>query len=244
MKVALFVPCYVDQFYPEVAKASLSLLKKMGLSVEVPLGQTCCGQPMANSGYDQLGKSCNHHYIDLFDGYDYVVSPSGSCVLHIKEHLKDEQRKNAAAHLRERTYELTEFLTDVMKIEKLNASFPYKVGIHQGCHGLRGLHLGSMSETMTASFSKPEYLLRMVDGISISYPERIDECCGFGGTFCVFEEAVSVNMGETRIAEHEANEVDFITSNDMSCLMHLEGILKRKNSRVKVKHIAEILNHG
>lgn len=243
MKVALFVPCYIDQFYPDVAKASLSLLKKLGVSVDVPMGQTCCGQPMANSGYDHFGKSCNHLYVDLFDGYDYVVSPSASCVLHIKEHLKDEKRQTAAAQLRAHTFELTEFLTDVLKVEKLTAKFPFKVGIHQGCHGLRGLHLGSMSETMTSSFSKPEQLLRLVEGITISYPARIDECCGFGGTFCVFEEAVSVHMGETRIAEHQANEVEVITSNDMSCLMHLEGILKRQHSSVKVKHIAEILNH-
>lgn len=244
MKIALFVPCYIDQFYPEVAKASLSLLQKLGLDVHVPMGQTCCGQPMANSGYDYLGKSCNHLYIDLFEGYDYVVSPSGSCVLHIKEHLKDDKRIEAAAKLKQRSFELTEFLIDVLQLKDLPARFPYKVGIHQGCHGLRGLHLGSMSETMLPEFSKPEQLLRMVEGITISYPQRIDECCGFGGTFCVFEEAVSVHMGETRIAEHQANEVDYITSNDMSCLMHLEGILKRQNSKIKVKHIAEILNQA
>lgn len=244
VKVALFVPCYIDQFYPDVAKASLLLLQKLGVSVDVPMGQTCCGQPMANSGYDHLGKSCNHHYIDLFDGYDYVVSPSASCVLHIKEHLKDEKRMAKADHLRKHSYELTEFLTDILKVDRLNARFPHRVGIHQGCHGLRGLHLGSMSETMNPVFSKPEQLLRMVKDITISYPERIDECCGFGGTFCVFEEAVSVRMGESRITEHQANDVEFITSNDMSCLMHLEGILSRQKSSVKVKHIAEILNHA
>lgn len=244
VKIALFVPCYIDQFYPQVAIASLSLLTKLGLEVEVPLGQTCCGQPMANSGYNHLGKSCNANYLDLFQDVDYVVSPSGSCVLHIKEHLFDEKRKAAAEKLRSNTYELTEFLTDVLRIEKLDATFPYRVGIHQGCHGLRGLHLSSMSETMDATFSKPEQLLNLVEGIQLTYPERVDECCGFGGTFCVSEEAVSVHMGESRIGEHEANQVDYITSNDISCLMHLEGILKRKKSPIKVKHIAEILNHS
>lgn len=244
MKVALFVPCYIDQFYPQVAKASLELLIKLGVQVDVPAGQTCCGQPMANSGYHSLGSGCNKHYIDLFKDYEYVVSPSGSCVLHIKEHLNDDKRKDEVDHLRHNCFELTEFLTDVLKVERLSAKFPYKVGIHQGCHGLRGLHVASMSETMHHPFSKPERLLSMVEGLRFFYPARIDECCGFGGTFCVFEEAVSVNMGETRVAEHEANQVDYITSNDMSCLMHLEGILKRKNSTLQIKHIAEILNHS
>ena len=133
-------------------------------------------------------------------------------------------------------------MTDILKVDQLNARFPHRVGIHQGCHGLRGLHLAGMSETMLTPYSKPEQLLKMVGGIELCYPKRIDECCGFGGSFCVFEEAVSVSMGEDRICEHEKNQVEFITSNDMSCLMHLEGILKRKKSQVRVKHIAEILN--
>jgi L-lactate dehydrogenase complex protein LldE len=124
----------------------------------------------------------------------------------------------------------------------LKASFPYKVGIHSSCHGQRGLHLSGMTETMLPFFSKPEQLLKMVSGIELSYPKRKDECCGFGGTFCVFEEAVSVKMGKDRIIEHEVNEVDYITACDSSCLMHLEGILKREKSKTKIIHIAEILN--
>jgi L-lactate dehydrogenase complex protein LldE len=163
-------------------------------------------------------------------------------VLHVKEHLQDENRPEDTEKIRDCVYELTEFLTDILKVESINASFPYKVGLHNSCHGQRGLQLSSMSERMLPEFSKPEQLLSMVKGIQVSEPKRTDECCGFGGTFCVFEEAVSVKMGKDRISEHDANDVEYITGYDTSCLMHLEGILKRQGSKVKTIHIAEILN--
>ncbi len=242
MKVGLFIPCYIDQFYPQVGIATLQLLEKMGCDVSFPLNQTCCGQPMANSGFAALSKGCDKNFVANFKGYDYIVAPSGSCVLHIKEHLKDEQHPGEAATIRNTIYELTEFLTDVLKVEQLDASFPYKVGLHNSCHGQRGLHLSSMSELVAPVFSKPEKLLSLVKGLQLSKPARVDECCGFGGTFCVFEEAVSVKMGKDRIKEHAANEVEYITGADTSCLMHMEGILKRNGSKVKTIHIAEILN--
>ena len=242
MQVALFIPCYIDQFYPQVGIATLQLLEKLGCDVSFPLEQTCCGQPMANSGFSRLSKGCDINFVKNFDGFDYIVAPSGSCVLHVKEHLQDEAHPEKAARIRKNVYELTEFLTDVLKVEKLQARFPFKVGLHNSCHGQRGLHLSSMTETMTPSFSKPEQLLNMVADIQISKPIRSDECCGFGGTFCVFEEAVSVKMGKDRIAEHKDNDVEYITGGDTSCLMHLAGILKRQGSTVETIHIAEILN--
>ena len=242
MKVGLFIPCYIDQFYPQVGIATLELLEKLGCTVSFPLQQTCCGQPMANSGFAALSKGCDMNFVQNFSGFDYIVAPSGSCVLHIKEHLKDAAHPTEAAQIRNNIYELTEFLTDILQVKKLKASFPFKVGMHVSCHGQRGLHLSSMTETMAPNFSKPEQLLQMVEGIEVSYPKRSDECCGFGGTFCVFEEAVSVKMGKDRIAEHDANQVEYITAADVSCLMHLEGILKRKGSAVRTIHIAEILN--
>lgn len=241
-KVALFVPCYIDQFYPQVAIATLELLQKLNCEVIFPKNQTCCGQPMANSGFAAISKGCDRNFVENFTGFDYIVGPSGSCVLHLKEHLVDEQNPAAAEKIRSSVYELTEFLTDVLKVESLNASFPHSVGLHTSCHGQRGLQLASMSELMLPAFSKPEKLLSMVRGLEITRPERVDECCGFGGTFCVFEEAVSVKMGKDRIAEHAANEVEYITGVDTSCLMHLEGILKRNGSNIKTIHIAEILN--
>ncbi|MNQ08841.1 Lactate utilization protein A [compost metagenome] len=242
MKVALFIPCYIDQFYPKVGIATLQLLEKLGCDVTFPLEQTCCGQPMANSGFASLSKGCDANFVKNFSGFDYIVAPSGSCVLHVKEHLHDDKNHGEALQIRNTVYELTEFLTDILKVDSINASFPYKVGLHNSCHGQRGLNLSSMTERMLPEFSKSEQLLTMVKGIELRKPKRNDECCGFGGTFCVFEEAVSVKMGKDRISEHEANEVDYITGGDTSCLMHLEGILKRQGSKVKTIHIAEILN--
>ena len=242
MKVALFIPCYIDQFYPKVGIATLELLEKLGCDVSFPLEQTCCGQPMANSGFATSSKGCDTNFIKNFDGFEYIVAPSGSCVLHVKEHLKDDLHPEKAEQIRKNVYELTEFLTDILKVEKLNARFPYKVGLHNSCHGQRGLGLSSVTERMLPQFSKPEQLLSMVKGIQLSKTKRSDECCGFGGTFCVFEEAVSVKMGKDRIVEHDDNNVDYITGGDTSCLMHLEGILKRQGSKVRTIHIAEILN--
>lgn len=242
MTVGLFIPCYVDQFYPDAAKATLRLLEKLGVTVVFPIHQTCCGQPMANSGFEHLTKGCNELFISNFNEFDYIVSPSGSCVLHIKDHLHDEKNEAAAKNVRSKIYELTEFLTDILEVEKLDAKFPHKVGLHQSCHGQRGLKLSQMSELVATPFSKPEKLLRMVEGIELIELSRVDECCGFGGTFCVTEEAVSVKMGKDRVADHMQHGAEYITAGDMSCLMHMEGILNRQNSNVKVIHIAEILN--
>jgi L-lactate dehydrogenase complex protein LldE len=242
LKIGLFIPCYVDQFYPQVGIATLELLEKLGCTVTFPLNQTCCGQPMANSGFEHLTKDCNNLFFNSFEACDYIVSPSGSCVLHIKEHLKLEDKPGESKVLRKKVYELVEFITDILKIDNITAAFPHRVGLHQGCHGQRGLHLSQMSELNAPAFSKPETLLRHVEGLQLVDLDRKDECCGFGGTFCVSEEAVSAKMGQDRVADHIRHDAEYITGSDMSCLLHLEGILKRRNSTVKVKHIAEILN--
>jgi L-lactate dehydrogenase complex protein LldE len=242
MQVALFVPCYIDQFYPQVAVATLELLEKLGVHVLYPPNQTCCGQPMANAGFEYATKESSALFIDNFQEFDYIVSPSGSCVLHIKHHLISGSRPLEANNIKSRIFELTEFLTDIIKIESLSARFPYVVGLHQSCHGQRGLHLAQMSEIVGPPFSKPESLLNMVEGLELVTLDRLDECCGFGGTFCVTEEAVSVKMGADRVRDHISHGVEVITGSDMSCLMHLEGILRREKSGVRVAHIAEILN--
>jgi L-lactate dehydrogenase complex protein LldE len=241
MRVGLFIPCYVDQFYPKAAIATLELLERLGVDVSYPLNQTCCGQPMANSGYEHLARGCDALFAENFKDFDYIVCPSGSCTLHIKHHLHTENEAEAAV-IRHKVYELTEFLTDVLKIETLEASFPHKVGLHQSCHGQRGLHLSQMTELVADDFSKPRKLLNMVKGLQIMPLSRPDECCGFGGTFCVTEEAVSVKMGQDRVADHLTHGVEYITAADLSCLMHMEGILHRQGSKVNVIHIAEILN--
>jgi len=242
MNVGLFIPCYIDQFYPNAAIATLNLLSKLGITVKYPVNQTCCGQPMANSGFEHLTQGCNDLFIDNFAEFDYIVSPSGSCVLHIKDHLHSPEAEEKASGIRKKVYELTEFLTDILKVEQLPARFPHKVGMHQSCHGQRGLMLSQMTELVDAPFSKPLQLLKMVEGLELIELNRPDECCGFGGTFCVAEEAVSVKMGKDRVADHINNGAEYITAADMSCLMHMEGILRRQHSKVKVLHIAEILN--
>lgn len=242
MTVGLFIPCYVNQLYPQTAIATYQLLHKLGLDVKYPSEQTCCGQPMANSGFQHLTQGCDDLFVNNFSGFDYIVAPSASCVLHVKQHLHSHHHPGEAERIRGKVFELVEFLTDIMKVQKLEAHFPHRVGIHHSCHGLRGLYLSQMSELNAPPFSKPQTLLNMVQGLELIALDRQDECCGFGGTFCVTEEAVSVKMGKDRVTDHEKNGAEFITSSDMSCLMHLEGILHRNKSQVKVIHIAEILN--
>jgi L-lactate dehydrogenase complex protein LldE len=242
MRVGLFIPCYVDQFYPNAGIATYQLLSKLGVDVTYPAGQTCCGQPMANSGFEHLTKDCNNLFIDNFAEFDYIVSPSGSCTLHIKDHLHAENAEEKATDIRHKIYELVEFLVDILKVKNLHAKFPHKVGLHQSCHGQRGLFLTQMTELVAPYFSKPQQLLSQVEGLELIELSREDECCGFGGTFCVVEEAVSVKMGKDRVKDHLTHGAEYITGADMSCLMHMEGILKRGHSGVKVLHIAEILN--
>src|ERR1700743_1258789 len=178
MRVGLFIPCYVDQFYPNAAIATLQLLEKLGVTVVYPPNQTCCGQPMANSGFEHLSEGCNWLFIENFAEYDYIVAPSGSCVLHISEHLHDDKQPDTANNVRHKTYELTSFLTDILKVESLPSKFPHRVGVHQSCHGQRGLHLSQMSELVAPYFSKPGSLLNMVEGIDLVPLNRAGECWG------------------------------------------------------------------
>ena len=241
MNVGLFIPCYIDQFYPQVAIATLKLLEKAGCDVDYPLQQTCCGQPMANSGYAHLTGGCNDNFVRNFAHCDYIVSPSGSCTLHIKHHLHATDETTATA-IRSRIYELTEFLTDVLNIKTLEATFPYRVGLHQSCHGQRGLGLAQMSELMAPPFSKPVQLLSMVQGLELVQLDRRDECCGFGGTFCVTEEAVSAKMGKDRVADHPASWGTLHYG--CRCVLpdaHGGHSQTGQHSTVQVRHIAEIL---
>ena len=242
MKIGLFIPCYIDQFYPHVGIATLELLQKLKLDVHYPLKQTCCGQPVANSGAEKKAVKTYKNFVRNFSEFDYVVSPSGSCVYHVREHYNILEQTEEVKKVRKNTYELCEFLVDVLGIDDLKIRFPYKVGIHQSCHGLRGLKLGKSSELIAESYSKVHRLLEKAEGIKIIQLDREDECCGFGGTFSVFEPDVSVKMGKERIRDHERNGAEIITATDMSCLMHLEGIIRRGKKNLRVMHIAEILN--
>jgi L-lactate dehydrogenase complex protein LldE len=229
-------------FYPQVGIATLELLEKLGQEVGYPLKQTCCGQPMANSGSEKEAIATYQNFVRNFQGFDYIVTPSGSCAYHVRHHYDILEQTAEVKKVRETTYELCEFLTDILQVDDLKIRFPHKVGIHNSCHGLRGLKLASASELMIERYSKLRRLLEKAEGIELIELDRKDDCCGFGGTFSIFEPDISVKMGRDRISDHERNGVEIITAADMSCLMHLEGILRRQKKPIQVKHIAEILN--
>ena len=242
MTVGLFIPCYINQLYPQVGIATLELLEKLNIDVVYPLGQTCCGQPMANAGYEYESIGACNNFVEKFKKFNYIIIPSGSCVYHIKKHYDIIPQSEEVINIRENVYELCDFLVNVVGVRNVGARFPYKVGVHKSCHGLRGLKLGSCSEIAEESHDILKELLEGVDGLELMQLSRTDECCGFGGTFSVIEEAVSVKMGKDRIQDHLDNGVQVITATDTSCLMHLEGLINRDKKNLKVKHIAEILN--
>jgi L-lactate dehydrogenase complex protein LldE len=241
MEVALFVPCYVDQLYPRVGLATAELLERAGCTVRFPEAQTCCGQPMANSGFFDDARPLARKMLDVFEKYEHVVCPSGSCTSMVRNHfaqlLPDEPR---LASLRARTHELSEFLHDVLQM-KPRGRFPFRVGLLQSCHGLRELRLGSGSERLLPQFSKTRALLEGIEGLQLVEPSRPDECCGFGGTFAVSEAAVSCAMGRDRIADHLRAGAEVITGGDVSCLMHLDGLSRRDGRALRFLHIAELL---
>lgn len=242
MKVGLFIPCYINQLYPQVGKATVELLEKLNVNIVYPSGQTCCGQPMANSGYEYESVGTCNNFVNNFKDFDYIVTPSGSCAYHVKKHYDIIPQTEDVIKVRENVYELCDFILNILKIKDLGASFPYKIGVHKSCHGLRGLRLGSCSEVVGKRFSYIEELLQEVKGAEIMPIKRGDECCGFGGTFAVTEEAVSVKMGKDKIKDHLDSGVEVITATDTSCLMHLEGLVNRNKQPLKILHIAEILN--
>ncbi len=242
MKVGLFIPCYINQLYPQVGIATLELLEKLNVEVTYPSGQTCCGQPMANSGYENESIGACNNFVSNFKDFDYIVTPSGSCAYHVKKHYNIINQTHDVKNVRNNIYELCDFIVNILKIKDVGASFPYKVGVHKSCHGLRGLRLGSCSEVVGERYSSLEDLLKEVKGTELMSLKRTDECCGFGGTFAVTEEAISVKMGKDKIQDHLNNGVEVITATDTSCLMHLEGLIARNKKPLKVLHIAEILN--
>jgi L-lactate dehydrogenase complex protein LldE len=247
MRIGLFIPCYIDQFYPQVGVATLALLRHFApdATIEYPPGQTCCGQPMANSGCDEDAKPVAERFIAVFRPYDYIVGPSGSCVAMVRRHYHGLVQDEVALHdVEHKIYELCEFLVDVLKIGPVAGKFPHRVGIHQSCHGLRELELGAGSERNIAPFNKTRQLLENLDGISFAELQRPDECCGFGGSFAVYEEAVSCMMGQDRIADHERGGAEVMTAGDMSCLMHLDGLIRRQKKPLRVMHVAEVLTEA
>lgn len=242
MRLALFIPCFVDQFFPDAGMATVALLEKQGCDVVYPEAQTCCGQPMANAGCDRDAVAAARHFVDVFGGFDAIVAPSGSCVAMVK-HQYPRILGEAASRVADKTYELCEFLVDVLEIEALDARCPKRVGLHMACHGTRELRLATGSERPTLpAVSKPRQLLEMVDGINIVDLQRPDECCGFGGLFAVEESDVSTRMGQDKLDDCQEAAAELIVSTDSSCLMHLGGLASRQQRPLQFAHIAEVLN--
>lgn len=245
MKIGLFIPCYVDALFPEAGIATYKLLRHLNLDVVYPERQTCCGQPMANAGFERMAVPLARKYGDMFNGVDYVVMPSASCAAYVRNFypklLNTGERTCAGAR---NTMDIVEFLHDVMKVRSLPGSFPHVVSVHNSCHGVRELGLSSPSERNVPPYNKIIDLLKLKQGIDIRQPERPDECCGFGGMFAVEEPDVSIRMGTDKIDRHMATGAEYVTAPDSSCLMHMAGLVKRQHKNIKFIHVSQILAEG
>ena len=237
MRVALAVPCYVDQLRPETARATLRLLERLGCDVSLAFGAPCCGQPMANVGATDNALAAAACWTRSAAPFEYVVMPSGSCVNHVRHHLGD-------AHSARVTYELCEFIAGPLGRTRITGAFPHRVAMHLGCHAQRGLRLGGSTE-LNQPLSGPMYsLLSGLDGISIVPQTRRDECCGFGGSFSIGEPEVSAAMGRDRLRDFAANDAEVLVSSDVSCLTHLESLLAGGAARLRTLHVAELLEEA
>ncbi len=244
MKVGLFIPCYVDAVFPEVGVATYKLLRHLGVDVEYPLDQTCCGQPMANAGFESQAVPLAKKFEEKFKGFDYVVTPSVSCTAFIRINYPRLLKGKTECETAKKAMDVVEFLHDVVKLDRRLGTFPYKVSLHNSCHGVRELGLSSPSEQHVSKFNKIKDLLQLVDGIQVVEPERPDECCGFGGMFSVEETAISAQMGRDKVERHIQTGAEYVTGPDCSCLMHMAGVARKQGLKIEFKHVVEILAAG
>jgi L-lactate dehydrogenase complex protein LldE len=238
MKVALMVTCVNDAMFPETGKAVVSLLRRLGVDVDFPTAQTCCAQPMVNTGYLDEAVPVLRNFVEAFEGYDAIVTPSGSCAGSVRhQHALVARRSgdpalaSAVRSTSPRTHELSEFLVDVLGVEDVGAYFPHRVTYHPTCHSLRMLRVGD----------RPTRLLRAVRGLSLVDLPAAEECCGFGGTFAVKNAETSVAMGSDKARYVRGTGAEVLVAGDNSCLMHIGGLLSRQREGVRVMHLAEIL---
>jgi L-lactate dehydrogenase complex protein LldE len=236
MKVSLFATCLVDMFQSNVGKATVELLERLGCEIEFPESQVCCGQPAYNSGYTKESKEAMKRMIEAFQDAEYVVSPSGSCayMFHEYPHIfkGDPIWEEKAKRLAERTYELTQFIVEVLKKENVGASFEGNVTYHPSCHMTR--LLGVKEAPMT--------LLKNVKGLKVTELPGKVQCCGFGGTFSVKMAQISEQMVDEKISHIEETYAEYVIGADAGCLMNIGGRIDRQGKHIKVLHIAEVLN--
>lgn len=234
-RVALFVTCLVDLFRPAVGFAAVKLLEDAGCQVEVPIRQTCCGQPAYNSGDTKGARKVIAPLLESLVAYDYIVVPSGSCAGMIKVHWPEIfaglPAQARVQDIAAKTWELTAFLVEVMKVDRFAARFPHKVTYHDSCSGLRELGIKH----------QPRSLLAKVEGLTLQEMEDAEVCCGFGGTFCVKYPDISDRMVTDKVARILETGADTVLAGDLGCLLNMAGKLKRQNSPIRVRHIAEVL---
>lgn len=238
MNVHLFIPCFVDQLYPHTAMNMVKVLEKLNCTVHYNPNQTCCGQPAFNAGYWNEASSVAKKFLNDFDGEEYIVAPSGSCtgfVRNFYERLFENAHDNKAhKKIQKRLYEFTEFLVDVLKVTDVGAHFDGKATYHDACGALRecGIKKG------------PRALLEKVKGLELVEMKECETCCGFGGTFAVKYEPISIGMAQTKVSSALETGAEYIISTDVSCLMHLQGYIDHHHHPIKTLHIADVLANG
>ncbi len=234
MRVALMVTCINDALCPATGKAAVTVLRRLGVEVEFPPDQACCAQPMVNTGYLDEAVPVVRACVSAFSAYDAIVTPSGSCAGSVRHQHRLVARRAGdprLSTLADRTYELSEFLVDVLGVTDVGASFPHTVAYHPTCHSLRMLGVGD----------RPLRLLREVRGLRLVDLPAAEECCGFGGTFAVKNPDTSVAMGSDKARHAAQSGAEVLVAGDNSCLLHIGGLLSRQRQRIRVSHLAEVL---
>jgi L-lactate dehydrogenase complex protein LldE len=238
MKVQLFIPCFVDQLYPQTAFNMVKVLEKACCDVEYNTNQTCCGQPAFNAGFQSEAKKVAEKFLKDFDTPDYIVAPSASCVGFVRNYygklFENSSQHNLVKSLSLRIFEFTEFLTNILKIENFGAVLNAKATYHDSCAGLRECKIKE----------GPRNLLKKVKGLQLIEMAETETCCGFGGTFAVKFDAISNAMADQKINHALDTGASHIISTDLSCLMHLQGIISKKNLPITTLHIADVLATG
>ncbi len=238
MNVQLFIPCFVDQLYPQVAFNMVKVLEKAGCTVTYNTNQTCCGQPAFNAGFWGEAKEVCTKFINDFEGADYIVAPSASCVGFVRNYyskiFENSATPTIANKTADRIYEFSEFLIKVLQKDDFGSTFVGKATYHDSCAALRECKIKT----------EPRQLLNKVKGLELVEMNDVETCCGFGGTFAVKFEPISIAMGDQKVNNAVATEAQYLISTDLSCLLHIDGCNKHKNSGLTVLHLADVLASG
>lgn len=238
MNVQLFIPCFIDQLYPQTAFNMVKVLEKVGCTVQYNTEQTCCGQPAFNAGFQREAKEVCTKFLNDFSGADYIVAPSASCIGFVRNYypqlFDNSSHHNEVKELQKRAFEFSDFLVNVMNVEDVGASLPVKATYHDSCAALRECKIKA----------EPRTLLSHVKGLELVEMNDVETCCGFGGTFAVKFESISIGMADQKVTNARQTGAECIISTDHSCLMHLDGYIRHKHLGLQTMHIADVLASG